>query len=68
MTGPCQHASTEQGIRHNGPSWCTLFYEGNGGAALQMGGGMTYCATCFLRLATSCSPIEEPLAPKRAVT
>ena len=43
-------------------------FEDNRGAALQIGGGMTYCATCFLRLATSCSPIEEPFAPKRAVT
>src|ERR1700694_3389247 len=27
-----------------------------------------YCATCFLRSATSRSPIEESFAPKRAVT
>jgi len=43
-------------------------FEVNRGATLQLGGGMTYCATCFLREATSCSPSEEPFAPKRAVT
>ena len=43
-------------------------FEDTAAAAFHMGDGMAYCATCFLSEATSCSPIEEPFAPKRAVT